>query len=131
MIEARYIQPLELRGWWAWIRPGLDHIKSKSTEAWIPEDVYTDCFEKRSMLWVFVKENRPVSFAVLQPAGNRLHVWCAYATEEDVAEASLAHIENIARQGNATELSFDSNRRGWERHAKKMGFRPRTWVKSL
>jgi hypothetical protein len=131
MIEPRYIAPLELRNWWSWIRPGLDIIKSKSTEAWIPEDVYADCFEKRSMLWVFTKQNRPVGFVVLQPVLERLHIWCAYGAEEDIAPECFEHILNIARQGNAKQLSFDSNRRGWERHAKKMGFRPRTWIKDL
>ena len=131
MIEPRYIQPLELRGVWHLIRPGLDKIKEKSTEPWIPEDVYADCFEQRSMLWMFFKANRPVGFVVMQPAGDVLHIWCAYAMEDGCLEEAWQHVQSIAKQGNATALTFDSNRAGWNKMAKKLGFRPRKWVKEL
>lgn len=131
LLDKRYIQPAELRGWWRLIRPGLERIKEKSTEAWIPEDVYADCFEQRSMLWFFLKENRPVGFVILQPVGPILHIWCAYAIEEDCLFDAWEHIQEIAKQGGATSLSFDSNRRGWDRMAKKLGFKPRRWIKEL
>jgi hypothetical protein len=130
-MEKRYIQPQELRSWWPWVRVGLDKVKTKSTEPWIPEDVYADCFEQRSMLWVFLKENRPVGFAVLQPFQTTLHVWCGYAYEPDCLFDSWELIQEIARAGNANAVTFDSNRPGWDKTARKLGFRPRKWIKEL
>lgn len=130
-MEKRYIQPQELRSWWPWVRVGLEKVKTKSTEAWIPEDVYADCFEQRSMLWVFLKENRPVGFAVLQPFQTSLHVWCGYAYEPDCLFDSWELIKEIAKAGNANAVTFDSNRPGWDKTARKLGFRPRKWIKEL
>lgn len=130
-MERRYIQPQELRDWWHWIRPGLDKIKTKSTEPWIPEDVYADCYSQKSMLWVLSRDNKPIGFVVLQPVSDTLHVWCAFAYEDDCLLDGWEQIQEIAAQGNATKVSFDSNRRGWEKAARQMGFRPRKWVKDL
>jgi hypothetical protein len=130
-MERRYIQPEELRQWWHWVRPGLDRIKLKSTEPWIPEDVYADCYSQRSMLWVLFRLNKPIAFFVLQPVGDTLHVWCAFAYEEDCLKDGFKHIEELAKSGNAAKITFDSNRRGWEKVANTLGFRPRKWVKEL
>jgi hypothetical protein len=130
-MEKRYIQPQELRSWWNWVRPGLEKVKEKSTEPWIPEDVYADCFEQSSMLWVFLINSRPVGFAVLQPIQSTIHVWCAYAYERDNMFVAWDLVQEIAKAGNATAVTFDSNRRGWEKTAKRLGFRPRKWIKEL
>lgn len=132
-MEKRYIQPQELRSWWPWVRVGLDKVKTKSTEPWIPEDVYADCFEQRSMLWVFLENGRPLGFVVLQPFGENLHVWCAHSDENNHKNLLTAFVmtEEIARAGNAIALTFDSNRRGWDKTARKLGFRPRKWIKEL
>jgi hypothetical protein len=130
-LDRRYIQPEELRSWWHWIRPGLDKIKTKSTEPWIPEDVYADCYSQRSMLWVLFSLNKPIGFAVLQPVGDTLHVWCAFAYEDNHLLGGWEQIQEIAKAGNATKVTFDSNRRGWDKVARQMGFRPRKWVKEL
>jgi hypothetical protein len=131
MIERLYIQPNDLRNWWQWVRVGLEVIKRKSTEPWIPEDVYTDCYTQRSMLWVFKMNNRPVGFVVLQPVADTIHVWCAYAYEDGIVDECWAHTIEIAQSGDAKQITFDSNRRGWERMAKKLNFRPRRWVREL
>jgi hypothetical protein len=127
----RYIQPNELRNWWNWVRPGLEKIKEKSTEPWIPEDVYADCYSQNSMLWVLLRHDRPVAFMVLQPLGDTLHVWCAFAYEEDCLLEGWENVQRIAKEGGATKVTFDSNRRGWDRTAKKLGFRPRKWIKEI
>ena len=53
----------------AFVRNGLEIILTKSPESWIPEDIYSDCFTGKSMLWVFV-EDQPCGFVVLQPIGD-------------------------------------------------------------
>lgn len=122
-MELKYIAPNELRNHWEWVRQGLDKIRARGHNAWLPEDIYCDCFENRAMLWISPDNG----FMVLQPNGKELHVWAAYLQTPDQLEAGFEHIKNIARQGNCNKITFSSMRRGWEQRAKQMGFRPRVW----
>jgi hypothetical protein len=122
-MELKYIAPSELRAQWEWVRQGLEKIRSKGHNAWLPEDIYCDCFEQRAMLWISPDNG----FMVLQPNGKELHVWAAYLQTTDQLESGFEHIKNIARQGNCNKITFSSMRKGWEHRAKQMGFRPRVW----
>lgn len=126
-MKSTFIDPNNLRQWWGFIRPGLLKILEKSPEPWIPEDVYADCFSGRSMLWIAQDDARPVGFAVLQPQGTALHVWCVHL-ERGHLETGMQHLLEIARNGNAERLTFESWRPGWDRQARKLGFKPRKWA---
>lgn len=128
-MNIQYIKPDELRKVWKHIKPGLETILQKSPEAWIPEDIYSDCFNQRSMLWAFIERNIVLGFVVLQPMGDNLHIWCAFGKGD--FDAGLDHVLRIAREGGAKTVSFDSWRKGWDRKAKALGFRPRKWVKEV
>jgi len=128
-MNVQYIKQDELRNVWQYIKPGLEVILKKSPESWIPEDIYSDCFTGRSLLWVFVEDNSVVGFVVLQPIGDNLHIWCAYGKGD--FDAGLDHVLRIAREGGARTISFDSWRKGWDRKAKALGFRPRKWVREV
>ena len=130
MMEYRYIPVDQLRQWWASIRPGLEKIKGHSPENWIVEDVYTDCFNQKAMLWVLIENNRYDGFFVLQPMGEELHVWAAYSVKHDeiIVKEALQFIKNMARETKAKYLTFSSHRPGWNRRAKAYGFRPRKWI---
>jgi len=127
-MEARLISPNDLRQWWGFVRPGLLQILHKTPEHWIPEDVYTDCFNGKSMLWVGLVDARPVGFMVLQPRKNALHVWCAYLSEVGYFDAGWQHLMNIVQQSDAQRITFESWRPGWTRKAKQLGFKPRSWA---
>ena len=129
-MEFKFITVDELRGWWSSIRPGIEQIKSKSPENWIVEDVYTDLFNQKSMLFVVLENNRFKGFFILQPLGQELHVWAAWTLENDylIVEKGLKYIKQLASNGNAKYLTFSSHRRGWERRAGQLGFRPRKWI---
>lgn len=129
-MEIKYITPQELREWWPSIKPGLENVKAKSPENWIVEDVYCDCFNQKSMIWVLLDEGKVIGYWVLQPNGQELHVWAGWALENrhDNLEIGLKYIKDIARQGNAKYITFSSHRRGWDKRAKTLGFRPRLWI---
>ncbi len=133
MTEFKFIPVDEIRNWWASIRPGLEKIKSKSPENWIVEDVYTDCFNQKAMLWVVLKDNHFNGFFILQPMGQELHVWAAWTLENDyqVVQKGLQFIKSMAREANVKYLTFSSHRPGWERRAKAYGFRPRKWISEV
>lgn len=128
-----YIPKDQLRQHWEYIRYGLEIVRSKGHTDYIPEDVYCDCYEQRSMLFIGIIDNKPVGFVVLQPIGNRLHVWAAWSLLNDEALFTQAfhEIQQIAKQGGKTKVTFNSERRGWERKARQMGFKPQTWEFTL
>jgi len=129
-MEIKYITPQELREWWPSIKPGLENVKAKSPENWIVEDVYCDCFIKKSMIWALLDEGKIIGYWLLQLNGQELHVWAGWALENrhDNLEIGLKYIKDIARQGNAKYITFSSHRRGWDKRAKTLGFRPRLWI---
>jgi hypothetical protein len=128
-----YIPKDNLRQHWEYIRHGLEIVRSKGHTDYIAEDVYCDCYEQRSMLFMGIIDNKPVGFVVLQPIGNRLHVWAAWSLINDEAlfMQAFQEIQQIARQGGKTKVTFNSERRGWERKARQMGFKPQTWEYTL
>ena len=129
-MEFRYIQPDQLRAWWPSLRPGLDKIKTRSPENWIVEDVYTDLFNGKSMVWVCINNDRYAGFFVLQPMGLTMHVWAGYTLEnnQQIVENSLKYIKILASQANAKFITFSSHRNGWQRRAAQLGFRPKQWI---
>jgi hypothetical protein len=130
MIEFKRIDPVELRKWWPSIREGLDKIKSHSPENWIPEDVYADCFNRVSDLFVVIREQRFAGFFVLQPLENTVHVWAAWTLENDyqIVDAGLKYVKSLASQVGAKYLTFSSHRKGWQRRAAAYGFRPNKYI---
>jgi hypothetical protein len=129
-MEYRFIAPQELRNWWASVKPGLDKIKSKSPENWIVEDVYTDCFNQKSLLFVLIENNHFKGFFILQPQDETLHLWAAYSLENsyDVVGNALKYIKGMAVEAKVKYITFSSHRRGWSRRAAQYGFRPKLWI---
>jgi len=129
-MEFRYIPPDQLRAWWPSVRPGLDKIKTRSPENWIVEDVYTDLFNGKSMIWVCIENNHYKGFFVLQPMGLTMHVWAGYTLEnnQQIVENGLKYIKILASQANAKFITFSSHRNGWQRRAAQLGFRPKQWI---
>jgi len=129
-MEYKYVSVDELRNWWPSIKPGLEKVKTKSPENWIVEDVYVDCFNQKSMLWVLIEDKRLVGFFILQPLGNTMHIWVGWTLEnnQQIVENGIKYIKDLSRQGGMKYLTFSSHRRGWDKRSKQYGFRPRQWI---
>ena len=80
-----------------------------------------------------IDESRVIGYWVLQPDGNKLHVWAGWSLENrhDNLENGLKYIKEIARQGNAKYITFSSHRKGWIKRAKSLGFSPRLWISEV
>lgn len=130
MIEFRHITAKDLRKWWPSVRFGLDKIKSHSPEDWLPEDVYTDCFNGVSSLWIVTENQRFAGFFVLQYNESKVHVWAAWTLENNyqIVDEGLKYIKDLASQVGAKYLTFSSHRRGWQRRAAVYGFRPNQYI---
>jgi hypothetical protein len=70
-MEFSYVQPNELRHCWWWVRQGLEKVRAKGHSEWLAEDIYCDCYEQRSMLWILPEKK---GFIVLQPNGVEMHI---------------------------------------------------------
>ena len=128
-----YIPKDQLRSHWDYVKHGLELVRAKGHTEWIVEDVYCDCFENRSMLFIAIIDNKQVGFVVLQPTFNSFHVWASWSTINDqtLFQQAFQEIQAIAKQGGKSKVTFTSQRRGWERRAKQMGFKPQTWEYQL
>ena len=124
-MDRLYVEPHRLREVWDFVRPGLLEVREHSYDAWIPEDVYTDCFNGKAMLWLLMTD-KPVGFGVVQPMGDTLHVWIGWGAW--TMGEGFRHAKEIAKAGGAKKVSFESRRPGWEKLAKKHGFRPAKWI---
>jgi hypothetical protein len=124
-----YIPKDQLRTHWQFIKHGLELVRSKGHTEWIVEDVYCDCYENRSMVFLAITDNKPYGFVVLQPIGNTLHIWAAWSVinNEELQNEAFQEIQAIAKQGGKSKVTFSSQRKGWERRARLMGFKPQTW----
>jgi len=121
-----YVEPEKLRDLWHFVRPGLLKVKEASKEPWIPEDIYTDCYTGRSMLWVLTDGKDCVGFGIMQPLNNVLHVWAAWG--KFLMDDGFYHIREIAKLGGASRITFESNRPGWAKIAHRFGFKPVKWA---
>lgn len=128
-----YIPKDQLRQHWDYVRHGLEIVRQHGHMEYIAEDVYCDCHENRAMLFICVLDKNPIGFVVLQPIGNSLHVWATYSTiyDKTIFYQAWQEIQQIARQGSKTRVTFSSQRKGWERRARALGFKPQTWEYTL
>ena len=128
-----YIPKDQLRSHWDYVKHGLELVRQRGHTEWIVEDVYCDCYENRSMVFLAITNNKPYGFVVLQPMGNTIHVWAAWSSLNDdlLLTQAFQEIQAIAKQGSKTRITFTSQRRGWDKKALQMGFKPSTWEFTL
>lgn len=118
---TRFIPPEALHSVWPFVRGGLEAIKARCTEDWIPEDIYAALKAKASQLYV-----TDGGFAVVTPQRSPhsgelyLQIWAAYAATQLAYEEGDRLIEQIARNIGAKKIQIESPRKGWERK----GFHP-------
>jgi len=135
-VILHYIPKDQLRQHWDYVKHGLELVRAKGHTDWIVEDVYCDCYENRSMLFIGKRSidistnaSELVGFVVLQPIGDTLHVWATWSTLNDkiLFQQAWQEIQAIAKQGGKSRVTFSSQRKGWERNARELGFKPQTW----
>ena len=94
----RYVPPAELHSVWSAVKAGLEDVKAKCPQPWIPEDVYSAIKAGISELHF-----DPEGFAVLTPSadpfsGERyLLIWIAYASGGDGADGE-AYVFALAKR---------------------------------
>jgi hypothetical protein len=126
----RLVQPHELRQSWGFVKNGLEIILKKSPEPWIPEDVYAAVIGNKANLWLVIEDNHAIGFVLGYISGDNFHIWCAWGNLNGNLKGYFQELEDIAKT-QCKRMTFDSWRPGWNRVAKELGFKPRTWAKEL
>lgn len=129
-MDFKYVTPDLLRTEWSWVREGLEKVRRKGHDDWIPEDIYCDCFTQKAMLWILPERN---GFMVLQPIEHKMHIWAAWLDSNDPEDLikGMESAKDIARRGGLKSITFTSARSGWVRRAKSLGAKPSTWEVQL
>ena len=125
----QYIPPSNLRQVWQQIKPSLKEMAKRST--WIAEDAYSDIKEGRANLYLTLDKDYFTGYIITQTLGNKLHIWAAYNTNNDVLKDGLEATKELAKQQGLSEITFISPRKGWDKIAPKLGFKPSQWVYKL
>ena len=125
-MQLKYVNPNELKQVWNQIKPSLGEISALGGD-WIPEDAYCDIKVGKAQLYLGIKDGYFIGYIITQLINNSLHVWAAYSSSHDILSEGLKQIADIASQMNAKEITFSSYRKGFEKIAPKLGFRPYTW----
>tara|TARA_R100000773_G_scaffold43935_2_gene43495 strand:- start:203 stop:607 length:405 start_codon:yes stop_codon:yes gene_type:complete len=132
VIDKKFVQPAEIRTYWGYVKPRLEIVLKKSPEPWIPEDIYADVVMGSSLLWLMLNEEQPAGFIVGRKQNDGVFfLWAGYCEPhiDDLIKWTL--IEQATISVGCKKIAFESWRKGWEKKAKKLGFRPRKYIKEL
>jgi hypothetical protein len=128
-MQLKYIHPTELRQVWSQIKPSLEDMAKRSI--WIVEDAYCDLKEGRANLYLTIEDKYFTGYIITQTLGDKLHIWAAYNNKNDVLVDGLEAVKELAKEQGLSEITFISPRKGWDRIAPKIGFKPSQWVYKL
>lgn len=129
-MTVKVLQPTEIKNYWHDVKYGLEKVLLKTPSAkWIPEDIYADIVYKRSVCVIKLKNEDLVWFFVARPHEGGLFVWAAYS--EIPVEDGMEYLINYAKSLNCHHITFQTDRKGWSKVAKKYGFQPSVWKMEL
>ena len=128
-MQLKYIHPTDLRQVWSQIKPSLEDMAKRSI--WIVEDAYCDLKEGRANLYLTIEDKYFTGYIITQTLGDKLHIWAAYNNKNDVLVDGLEAVKELAKEQGLSEITFISPRKGWDKIAPKIGFKPSQWVYKL
>ena len=123
----QHIQPSDIKQYWSQIKPSLNDMANQSGE-WIVEDAYVDLVTGKAQLYLAIENSYFQGYFITQNLCNILHIWAVYSENTNLFEEGMEAIKQLAIKQNLHKITFSSVRRGWDKIAPKLGFKPKTWV---
>lgn len=123
----QHIQPSDIKQYWSQIKPSLNDMANQSGE-WIVEDAYVDLVTGKAQLYLAIQDSYFKGYFITQNLCNILHIWAVYGENTNLFEEGMEAIKQLAIKQNLHKITFSSVRRGWDKIAPKLGFKPKTWV---
>lgn len=127
------VPPEEIDRFWSFLAHGLETVKlTDETVEWTLESVNNTAKKGAAYTVLGVKDDVAVGFFMGYPQPDgAFFVWIAHLhLGYDLGEG-IDMLASFAKDLGCTRLIFGTNRRGWERVARKYGFRPTYWEKAL
>jgi hypothetical protein len=127
------VPPEEIDRFWSFLEHGLQAVKeTDDTVEWTLESISKTVRSGRACTVLGLKDDVAVGFFVGYPQPDgAFFVWIAHLhTGYDLGEG-IDMLAGFAKDLGCTRLVFGTNRRGWERVARKYGFRPTYWEKAI
>ena len=109
--------------------PYIRHLESFAADA---NTVLSELLEGNAKLTILFDDKEIAGFYIgYRQPDNGYFVWVGHLNKGyDLAEG-FDHIKNTARDMGCSHIIFGSERRGWERVARKHGFRPSYWEQAI
>lgn len=123
----------EIDRFWSFLEPGFQAVKeTDSTVEWTLESISSIAKNGKAYTVLGIKDDVAVGFFMGYPQSDgAFFVWAAHLhTGYDLGEG-IDMLANFAKDLGCTRLIFGTNRRGWERVARRYGFRPTYWEKNV
>lgn len=121
------IAPNDLPKYWPEIREEVATIETP--DGLIPEDVYSACRQGQATLFFLQIDGKRIGWMVVRGIGTDLHIWQVKAQiGYDVLRVFRPELMQLARNANATKLTYGSTRQGWNKIAAQHGFKVRMVV---
>lgn len=130
-MEPRTLQPAQLLNYWPDIKYGLEEVLRKTpTATWIPEDIYAAIKYGHAVCVLGMNNEDIEGFFVGVPKTDKtFFVWAVWL--DGNLQEGVKHLIDFTKKANCTRIAFDTDRKGWERVARKYGFRPKTWIMEI
>ena len=108
--------PPNVRAAWPVIRERVARMHAACGEPWLPEDVFNELVNARAFLWGTEDlEGFLVLQVVPQSYANELHCWLCYNATTEGVGAYWEQLQAIARENECSRITFENDRKGFER----------------
>lgn len=121
------VAPTGLSAVWPQIREEVAQIEAP--DGFLPEDVYVNCKTANATLFLLMVGEKRVGWMVCRLQQPDLHIWQLKADAGyDVMTSFRDQLMDLARQANATMITFGSTLKAWAKVAPTHGFKMRMIV---
>lgn len=105
-------------------------MRKTPSATWQVEDVYAAILYKKSVC-VIGEENGEIQgfFVGYLQEDKKFFVWAVWAIGG--LTEGVKHLKEFCKQANCKGITFQTDRKGWDKVAKKFGFRPSIWTMEL
>lgn len=95
---------------------------------WIVEDAYADLITGKAHIYFAFENDYWQGYFIVQQINDSLHIWAVYGKNTNLFKEGMDALTQLAHSSGLNKITFSTVRRGWDRVAPKLGFKPKTWV---
>jgi hypothetical protein len=132
-MTPNYVPPELVPDVWPLFVDGLQAVQATdSTVEWTLPSVRDALVHEKAFAVICTAGDTQAGFFIGYPQPDKaFFIWIAHLERgHDLAEG-IGHVKDFAKKLGCNRLIFGTNRRGWDRVARKHGFRPSYWEQSI